>query len=263
MPPACRSPPINVDKLSLKIIRVGDRLLSQIESGTVDQTTLYGWDETQLEQNQGSLVWSGSMAVANVKNDTVVTLIPVHDLLKGKKPGAFVLVAGDAAAKKGDDSDNQQQMATQWVIDSDIALTSFTSANPSTGAGLSVFARSYGSARPLPGVKLTLVGRNNSELATATTDGNGRADFDAALLKPTGGDLPVVVMAYGPDGDFTFLDLRRSAFDLTDRGVGGRSFARTDRRAFFTPSGASIAPARPCRRWRCCATASAPPSTRL
>ena len=214
---------INVDKLSLKIIRVGDRLLSQIESGTVDQTTLYGWDETQLEQNQGTLVWSGSMAVANVKNDTVVTLIPVHDLLKGKKPGAFVLVAGDAAAKKGDDSDQQQQMATQWVIDSDMALTSFTSANPSTGAGLSVFARSYSSARPLPGVKLTLVGRNNNELASVVTGSDGRADFDAGLLRATGGDEPVVVMAYGNDDDFTFLDLRRSAFDLTDRGVGGRS----------------------------------------
>ena len=29
-------------------------------------------------------------------------------------------------------------------------------------------------------------------------------------------------MAYGSDGDFSFLDLRRPAFDLTDRGVGGR-----------------------------------------
>ena len=38
----------------------------------------------------------------------------------------------------------------------------------------------------------------------------------------TGGDEPVVVMAYGAGGDFSFLDLRRPAFDLTDRGVGGR-----------------------------------------
>ncbi len=55
----------------------------------------------------------------------------------------------------------------------------------------------------------------------------GRADFDAGLLHATGGDEPVMVMAYGRPsggsaGDFSFLDLRRSAFDLTDRGVGGR-----------------------------------------
>ncbi len=30
-------------------------------------------------------------------------------------------------------------------------------------------------------------------------------------------------MAYTSDGDFSFLDLRRPAFDLTDRGVGGRA----------------------------------------
>ena len=34
-------------------------------------------------------------------------------------------------------------------------------------------------------------------------------------------DLPGV-MAYGAGADFSFLDLRRPAFDLTDRGVGGR-----------------------------------------
>src|SRR5579872_3439330 len=39
---------VNIDKLALKIIRVGDRLLSQIETGTVDNTTLYGWDAKQL-----------------------------------------------------------------------------------------------------------------------------------------------------------------------------------------------------------------------
>jgi len=214
---------VNVDKLSLKIIRVGDRLLSQIETGTVDNTTLYGWDVNQLRDNQGTLVWQGVMPVDNVKNDSVVTLIPIRDLLKGKKPGAYVVIASDAARKKGDnDAGFGAQLAMQWVVDSDIALTSFTSANAATGAGLAVFARSYDRAAPLGGVNLTLVARNNNELASAVTDGNGRADFDAGLFKAAGGDAPVMVMAYGRDGDFSFLDLRRSAFDLTDRGVGGR-----------------------------------------
>ena len=47
---------VNIAKLSLKIIRVGDRLLSQIETGTVDRTTLYSWNANQLENNQGTLV---------------------------------------------------------------------------------------------------------------------------------------------------------------------------------------------------------------
>jgi uncharacterized protein YfaS (alpha-2-macroglobulin family) len=214
---------VNIDKLNVKIIRVGDRLLSQIETGTVDQTQLYGWDQKQLENNQGTVVWQGAMAVDNVKNDSVVTLIPIHDLLKGRKPGAYVLVATDAAKKPASEEDYGEQMAMQWVVDSDIALTTFTSANAATGSGLTVFARSYNRATPIAGVKLTLIAHNNNELASVTTDGNGRADFDAGLLRATGGDEPVMVMAYGPGGDFSFLDLRRSAFDLTDRGVGGRN----------------------------------------
>jgi uncharacterized protein YfaS (alpha-2-macroglobulin family) len=214
---------VNIDKLALKVIRVGDRLLSQIETGTVDNTTLYGWDAKQLQDNQGKLIWQGTLSVDNVKNDSVVTLIPIHDLIKGQKPGAYVIVAQDAARKPANDEDNSGQLAMQWVVDSDMALTSFTSANAAAGSGLTVFARSYNRATPLASVKLTLIAHNNNELATVTTDSSGRADFDAGLFKATGGDEPVMVMAYGPGGDFAFLDLRRSAFDLTDRGVGGRS----------------------------------------
>jgi alpha-2-macroglobulin len=213
---------VNVSKVKIKLIRVGDRLLSQIESGTVDETTLYSWGAHEIENNQGSLVWQGTMDVAGVKNDTVVTLIPIENLLKNRKPGAYVLIASDAAKKpevnaEGEEEFDSNAMAVQWVVDSDMALTTFKG-----NGGLSVFVRSYASAKPLSGVKLALVARNNNELATVKTNGDGRADFDAGLLRAHGGDEPVVVMAYGDGGDFSFIDLRRSAFDLTDRGVSGR-----------------------------------------
>ncbi len=210
---------VNISKLRVKLIRVGDRLLSQIESGVVDQTSLYSWKDNDLQNSQGKLIWEGTMDVNVVKNDNVVTLIPINQILKDKKPGAYVLLAMDAAKKKDSDTyyEDDNTIAAQWVIDSDIALTTFQGAN-----GLTVFARSYSSALPLKGVKLSLVARDNNELATVTTDGSGRADFDAGLMGATGGEEPVVVMAYGADQDFSFLDLRRPAFDLTDRGVTGR-----------------------------------------
>ncbi|HEY2446592.1 MAG TPA: alpha-2-macroglobulin, partial [Rhizomicrobium sp.] len=212
---------VNLARLRIEIVRVGDRLLSQIESGVVDQTTMYGWDATQLKNNQGALVWSGTMDVANVKNDSVVTLIPIRDMLKGKPPGAYVLMARDAAKQAVDQTDESGEdsgkLASQWVIASDFALTTFQGAN-----GLAVFARSYANAKPLSGVKLTLVARDNNVLATAETGRDGRADFDPGFFRGKGAEEPVVVMAYGAGGDFTFLDLRRPAFDLTDRGVGGR-----------------------------------------
>jgi alpha-2-macroglobulin len=211
---------VNIDKLKIKVIHVGDRLLSQIESGVVDETTLYSYDQTQLETTQGAVAWSGTMDVADVKNESVVTLIPIREILKNKQPGAYVLIARDAAKAPddADSGDDSSERAAQWVIDSDIALTTFQGAD-----GLAVFARSYATAKPLANVKLTLVARDNNALSTVTTNSEGRADFDAGFFKATGGDEPVVVMAYGASDDFSFLDLRRPAFDLTDRGVGGRA----------------------------------------
>ncbi|HWA92928.1 MAG TPA: alpha-2-macroglobulin [Rhizomicrobium sp.] len=208
---------VNVPKLRVKLIKVGDRLLSQIESGVVDQTSLYSWKDNDLENSQGKMIWEGTMDVTVVKNDSVVTLIPIDKILKDRKPGAYVLLAMDASKKKDDeDYYSSDDIAAQWVIDSDIALTTFQGQN-----GMTVFARSYARAMPLQGVKLTLVARDNNELASITTDATGRADFDAGLMKATGGEEPVVVMAYKGE-DFSFLDLRRPAFDLTDRGVSGR-----------------------------------------
>src|SRR5262249_6484249 len=132
--------------------------------------------------------------------------------------GAYVLIAKDAAKKDEDTEDySSDSIAAQWVVDSDIALTTFKGA-----AGMSVFARSYATARPMGGVKLALVARDNSVLTSITTGSDGRADFDAGLFRATGGEEPVVVMAYSGD-DFSFIDLRRSSFDLSDRGVGGRA----------------------------------------
>ncbi len=212
---------VNISKLKLKLIRIGDRLLSQIESDTVDETTLYSWSAKDLQDNQGTLIWKGTMDVDNVKNDSVVTLVPINDVLKDRKPGVYVLIASDANKKNRDDSGDDYgsgEMAVQWIVDSDIALTTFQGAG-----GLTVFARSYATASPLAGVKLTLVARDNNIVGAATTDSSGRVDFDAGLMRPKGGDQPVTVMAYGPHRDFSFTDLRRSSFDLSDRGVGGRN----------------------------------------
>ncbi len=59
-------------------------------------------------------------------------------------------------------------------------------------------------------------------LATATTDAKGAATFAAGLARGEGGLSPAMLVASGEGGDYAFLDLKQSAFDLTDRGVAGR-----------------------------------------
>lgn len=224
---------INVAKLTIKLMRVPDRLLSQIPTSSFSQRTAYRWDVHTWENQNASVLWQGEMDVTSKANETVTTLFPLAQVLKDKKPGAYILVADNAAQKQATNSDEDyaHSQAVQWVIDSDLALTTFEGAD-----GLNVFARSYAHATPIAGLKLTLVARDNDELATATTDADGRAHFDPGLSQGSGGSAATAVMAYGADGDFNFADLTRPAFDLSDRGVDGRAlpgpvdaFVYTDR----------------------------------
>ena len=227
---------VNVARIAIRLMRVPDRLLSQITTNSFSQREAYYWSVQDWESQKATALWHGEMDVTSKPNETVTTLFPLATVLKDKKPGAYILVAEDAAqkdkVKPGTDDYYSTTRAVQWVIDSDIALTSFDGAD-----GINVFARSLAHATPLAGLKLTLVARDNEELTTATTDADGRAHFDPGLTsRNAGGATPRAVMAYGSDGDFTFADITRPAFDLSDRGVDGRAlpgpvdaFVYTDR----------------------------------
>jgi alpha-2-macroglobulin len=211
---------INIDELDLKIIRVGDRLLSQLQTGIIDQREMYPYEASQYENEQGALVWHGRLKTKGPRNQVLTTGFPIREALGQQKPGVYMILAKDAknlGKTTEEDDEYWRPAASQWVIDSDMGLTSFRS-----DEGLTVFVRSFNTATPMGNVKLQLIARNNEILGEATTDSKGRADFEAGKLKGTGGNEPVVVMAYW-SSDFAYLDLRRPAFDLTDRGVEGRA----------------------------------------
>ncbi|MGO8557611.1 SpaA isopeptide-forming pilin-related protein, partial [Rhizobium ruizarguesonis] len=63
---------------------------------------------------------------------------------------------------------------------SDIGVTTYAGTD-----GLNVFTRSLASAKPISGVELQLLAKNNEVLGTATTDENGRATFTAGLIRGT------------------------------------------------------------------------------
>ncbi len=211
---------VNVAKLDIKVVRVGDRLLSQLQTGVVDQREFYDYERNTLEDEQGQVVWTGQLTVPNNRrNDEAITLFPLRRALKEKQAGAYMIIATDSADKESTEENiTWKPKAAQFVIDTDLGLTSFKGKD-----GLNVFVRSLKTADELSGITVALVARNNEELQRVRTDGDGRATFSAAITRGTGGMEPVVVMAYGANGDFSFLDLRRPAFDLTDRGVEGRA----------------------------------------
>lgn len=205
---------INLDKVKVRIIRVNERNL--VPSLDADKLTMsFGSDDVaDLAARSGSLVWQGEMAIKGERNRAVSTAIPLKDVLKDKGPGVYLAVVERADVKDGDDT----QPATNWVLVSNLGLTAYTGSD-----GMAVAVRSLADAKPLSGVTLRLYAHNNTELGSATTGADGIARFAGGLLRGKGGDEPYAVMAYGAAGDFNFLEVGRAAFDLSDRGVGGRT----------------------------------------
>jgi alpha-2-macroglobulin len=213
---------VNAAKIAIDVYRVGDRnLLAAVQRDDF----LKGIDSSranEIANSDGVKIWSGSMDVASELNKDVVTDFPVLDAVGKLEPGVYIITAqpwkGDSATPKteGDDQ-NSDALATQWLVVSDLGLTALSGED-----GVHAIVHSLASAAPLAGVEVKLIARNNEILATKSTGADGRIDFDPGLSRGTGGASPGLLVATTGAGDYGFLNLVQSAFDLTDRGVNGR-----------------------------------------
>lgn len=205
---------INYESARLELLRINDRnLIRQITDGRFLRV-LDGYDRNDVANNLGETVWKGVVELESKPNQRVVTAIPLEQILPATQPGVYLLMA---SPPEQTEADNWVQQATQWLIVTDIGLTSMSGAD-----GLNLFVRSLQDGEALRKVEVNLLARNNDILATTETDRDGLAHFDAGLLRGEGGREAVAVTASRKDGDFAFLDLTQAAFDLSDRGVGGR-----------------------------------------
>ncbi|WP_454856203.1 alpha-2-macroglobulin family protein [Rhizobium binxianense] len=205
---------VNIQSANLKLYRIGDRGIAPLLTNSQFLTQLDGYSAQRIQDESGELVWQGSIEIANELNKDVVTSFPVDEALPERKPGIYVLVA---TPPNGPVQDWDAQ-ATQWFLVSDIGVTTYAGTD-----GLNVFTRSLASAKPMAGVELQLLAKNNEVLGTATTDENGRATFTAGLIRGTAALTPAVITARNGSSDYVFLDMTRAGFDLSDRGVTGRA----------------------------------------
>lgn len=204
---------VNTDQVKVALYRVGARSIAQLLSGSQFLRQLSGYDVETIENDLGAPVWHGTLDVASDPNKEVVTSFPIDEALPERKPGVYVLTAVPSSARDND----WQSRATQWFVVSDIGLSTYAGDD-----GLNVFARSLATAKPIGGVDLKLIARNNEILGTATSDADGRVHFAAGLMRGTAGMAPAVITAANGTSDYVFLDLTRAGFDLSDRGVTGR-----------------------------------------
>jgi alpha-2-macroglobulin len=204
---------VNTDRANLKLYRIGDRAIAPLMTNSQFLSQLSGYSASRIEQDNGELIWQGSIDIASSLNREVTTSFPVDEVLPERKPGIYVLTAV-ANSGKADEWDDR---ATQWFLVSDIGLSTFAGTD-----GLNVFARALSSAKPMAGVELKLLAKNNEILGTATTDADGRAIFSPGLMRAGAALAPAVLTAEQPGKDYVFLDMTRAGFDLSDRGVTGR-----------------------------------------
>lgn len=225
---------VNVDKVKLRLLRINDRnLINEVYEGRF-LNNLEEYDRERIAEQVGEEIWQGEMDVTRERNKRSVTAFPLDEVVPETEPGIYILMARNAADEQNENdySWRWQPQATQWLVVSDLGLTTFSGMG-----GLDVQARSLETGRAMHRLELRLLARNNEILATALTDTAGFAHFDPGLLRGEGGRRATAIMAFRRDGDFSFLDISGPAFDLSDRGVGGRAMPGDLDLFFYTDRG--------------------------
>jgi uncharacterized protein YfaS (alpha-2-macroglobulin family) len=204
---------VNTGAVKVTIYRIGDRNLLDNVLGYDFESNLYQYNLEDIADTKGEKVWTGELKVEKKLNEEITTAFPVGEAVPKMQPGVYLLAAQPADMP----GDEYGERTTQWFIVSDYGLTAYSGTD-----GIHAFANSLATTAPLRGVEVRLIARNNDVLATETTDATGAATFAPGLTRGEGGLSPAMLVASGKSGDYAFLDLKQSAFDLTDRGVAGR-----------------------------------------
>jgi len=204
---------VNTDRIEAEVYRIGDRSVAIAVRDGNFLRQLDTYSAGQIASQTGQSIWTGEIEVAAKPNELVTTAIPIGDALKKVEPGVYVITA----RAKTSDTEYYGDLATQWFIVSDLGISAL-----SGNDGIHAVIRSLGSAEALAGVRIKLVATNDEVLGEAKTDANGYVRFGPGLARGEGGMAPQLLVAETEGGDYAFLDLKKTAFDLTDRGVDGR-----------------------------------------
>ncbi|MCX8134071.1 MAG: alpha-2-macroglobulin family protein [Roseococcus sp.] len=204
---------MNVNALTMRIVRITERNLVPFSRDWRPGQTLDWWTTDDLHEVWGRVVWEGSLELPPGEANRFRRIaVPVPEAVRNAGPGLYMMVARSADGGP----DQRRLVSVQGLVLTDLGLTAWRGAG-----GLAVQARRLSDARPAEGVRVALMARNNDILAEAVSGADGLARFGPALLRGEGPMQPVALHAM-TETDFVALDLEAAAFDLSDRGAEGR-----------------------------------------
>lgn len=209
---------VNVDKVRVTVQRINDRALvfKNINAGTTTGEGQWSWLwGADSPEDVGEELFSGTMDIAEVPNAPVVTVFPLQDVVGPMKPGAYFVNVADAAER--DEYDGPAASSGRWILLTDLALTAYRGEH-----GLDITLRSLKDGKIIRGATVQLLAANNSVLAEAKPNEQGRVTFDAPLMNGQGNMTPRLVLATAANGELAALDLARAPVDLSEQEVGGR-----------------------------------------
>lgn len=203
---------VNAPEIKLSLRRISDRnMLRAIQDGYFARP-LAPWRDRNFSAEIAEEIWTGTAETADKLNADVTTQLPLSDMTGALDPGIYAL-----GAALPDGARDYEDIATQWFVVSDLGIATIEGRDAMT-----VSVRALSDAAALGGVKVSLISRANTVMASVLTNADGIAEF---ALAGTGGPEPHLIFAENGVEDVSFLPLNGPAFDLSDRGVAGRPTA--------------------------------------
>ena len=237
---------VNTAKVAIDVYRIGDRnLLATVQSRRFPQADRLPRAPRKSRSRTASRSGAARWTSPPSSTRTSSTDFPVLEAVGKLEPGVYVDHRAPWKGKRrrsadsGDDSD--EQLATQWMVVSDLGLTAF-SGDDGVHA-IVAFARHRRAARrrrgQAGGAQQRSAGDQDDRRRRARRFRSGPVARDRAARRRACWSRRSATTTASSTST-------QNAFDLTDRGVGGRDAPNGARRLPLSPSAASIARARRC-----------------
>ena len=183
---------VNISELQIEIFKIDLRTITNFNQLFKN---LDGSDINSLSSFYANSIAKETISIPNGKNEKKSFNLKLNKYLNKSGIGLYVVILS---------SENQQlsyytRRATQWIMKSDIAVTSYAGQNT-----VDIFLSNFQSAKPIDNVKIQILANNNRVLFEGLAK-NGHIKVAKPLLNGVSGHAPKYLIAQHGETDAVIL----------------------------------------------------------